>query len=241
LENAEKYGYKYEIIRGYLFDKGKPFKNYVESIYNLRIQSRKGKRKNTAINLIAKLLLNNLYGRFGIKPIISDHVITDLDNLNNYMENYSVLDVIELDNNKVLIKYNQYPDSAKFYESSQNTNLSISLPIAIFTTSYGRIEMSKFLIDPDIDVYYTDTDSIDFKGHIDPKLIGDELGIIKIEAVFSRVVYLAPKLYFTETTIDGILETENKARGLKDPNSINIELAYSLLKKDSIIAIKQEK
>jgi hypothetical protein len=193
------------------------------------------------MNIIAKFLLNSLYGRFGIKPLIDNHVIADIADLGFYIDNFTVLDAIDLDNSKVLIKYSQYPESEMFYELEQNTNYDISLPIAIFTTSYGRIAISKYFNNPNIKIFYTDTDSIDFQGDLNQNLIGDELGKLKIEAVFSRAVYLAPKLYFTESIKNNILKIKNKARGLKNSDYITVDKAYSLLKRDSIITINQVK
>lgn len=56
--NAMKYGYKFEVLWGYTFNKAIIFKEYVENIYNLRLQY----PKTDPMNYIAKLLLNSLYG-----------------------------------------------------------------------------------------------------------------------------------------------------------------------------------
>ena len=39
--NAEKYGYKFKILNGYLFDKQILFKDYVEQIYDIKQNSSK--------------------------------------------------------------------------------------------------------------------------------------------------------------------------------------------------------
>jgi len=64
LYNATKnFGYTFEVIKGYEFDKGDIFKEYVNKMYSLRLEHAKG----TPMNLIAKLLMNSLYGKFGMK------------------------------------------------------------------------------------------------------------------------------------------------------------------------------
>jgi hypothetical protein len=63
MDNAIKYGYTFEIIQGYQFDKANLFKDYVNKMYNLRMEYAKG----TPMNLIAKLLMNSLYGKFGMR------------------------------------------------------------------------------------------------------------------------------------------------------------------------------
>ncbi len=71
LYNAEKYGYKFEILWGYVFDKGKIFNDYVETMYNFRLKY----PKTDPMNLISKIHLNSLYGRFGMKDLFEDIVI----------------------------------------------------------------------------------------------------------------------------------------------------------------------
>lgn len=63
MDNALRFGYTFEILRGYQFKKGYIFKEYVNKMYNLRLQYDKGH----PLNLIAKLLMNSLYGKFGMK------------------------------------------------------------------------------------------------------------------------------------------------------------------------------
>ena len=113
LENAAKFGYKYKILRGYLFDYGEPFKDYVKTLYQLRIENPKG----TPLNLIAKLLLNSLFGRFGKKPLMDETRIIDLIELEHYFSNFIVKDVIEIENNKCLVVFSPFDDPQKFYEN----------------------------------------------------------------------------------------------------------------------------
>jgi hypothetical protein len=63
LYNAQKYGYEFEILWGYTFEKGFVFKDYINDLYNLRLKY----PKSDPMNLVCKLLLNSLYGRFGRK------------------------------------------------------------------------------------------------------------------------------------------------------------------------------
>lgn len=56
--NAIRYGYEFEIIRGYKFNTGYIFREYADKMYELR----KTYKKDNPLNLIAKLLMNSLYG-----------------------------------------------------------------------------------------------------------------------------------------------------------------------------------
>jgi hypothetical protein len=63
MHNAIKFGYEFEILRGYYFEgKDVIFKGYVSELYNLR----KDYDKSHPMNFITKILMNSLYGRFGM-------------------------------------------------------------------------------------------------------------------------------------------------------------------------------
>jgi DNA polymerase type B, organellar and viral len=75
--NAMKHGYKFTVIEGYEFTKGNIFKEFVETMYNLRMSF----PKNHPMNLIAKLLMNSLYGKFGMKPTNTMVEIFDISDI----------------------------------------------------------------------------------------------------------------------------------------------------------------
>ena len=52
-----EFGYRLKILRGYLFEKGYIFEEYVDSLYKIKCHS----QKNEPMYLISKLLLNSLY------------------------------------------------------------------------------------------------------------------------------------------------------------------------------------
>ncbi len=59
IENAIKYGYKFKIISGYLFESANIFSEYIDVLYEIK----QSKTKDDPMYLISKLLLNSLYGR----------------------------------------------------------------------------------------------------------------------------------------------------------------------------------
>lgn len=174
-----------------------------------------------------------------MKPLLNHTCIIDLIDLQEYYEHFRVDDVISLDNNKCLITFSPFKNPDDFYNIERLTRKQISLPISVFTTSYGRIHITQFINRDELELYYTDTDSLDFKGELDSKLIGDIIGQWKIEGVFKRVAYPAPKIYSAE--IDNNAIKLNKAKGLKDKNLIDINLAIKLLNKDTKVTFNQEK
>jgi hypothetical protein len=60
-------GFTFDMMCGYRFEKSKDvFKSYVEDLYNIKKNS-----KNIVERNIAKLMLNSLFGRLGMKDIKS--------------------------------------------------------------------------------------------------------------------------------------------------------------------------
>jgi hypothetical protein len=99
LYNAINHGYKIKVLRGFLFDKELIFSEYVQSLYSIKENSKKGSPEY----IISKILLNSLYGRFGMNPEIELHEIVD-DKRAFEIENtdeYIVTDITALDNDKV--------------------------------------------------------------------------------------------------------------------------------------------
>jgi DNA polymerase type B, organellar and viral len=59
-----KFGYKFKILRGYTLDSEFIFTEYVDKNYSFKSSVSPG----DPIYIISKLLLNSLYGRFGMSP-----------------------------------------------------------------------------------------------------------------------------------------------------------------------------
>jgi len=156
MDNAINYGYSFKILRGYLFQKSHIFRDYIDALYQIK----QSHSKNEPMYLISKLLLNSLYGKFGMDYRFDEHIIISEDELINMIENdYLISEMINLDNNKSLISYvnNNNSDEENIFG---NCNYNISIGIASAVTAYSRIFRSQFKNNPDYKLYYSDTDSI---------------------------------------------------------------------------------
>jgi len=214
--NAMKYGYTFQILEGYKFERGVIFKSYIEFLYNLR----KKYDKTHPLNLIAKILLNSLYGRFGMNEInIQYEIISQKEYEKIDLEN--IVDSIKFDN--------FYLVGLKSESIEDNSNISIGVASAI--TAYARIFMSQFKNNPLIKLYYTDTDSIYTDSDIDVNLIDDKiLGKLKLENIAEEAVFLGPKSYCLKLK-NG--KTITKIKGLKNTDDLTIEDFKNLLSRDS--------
>lgn len=198
MDNALKYGYKFEILWGYKFKSKNIFKNYIDCLYELRLKF----DKSNPLNLVAKLLLNSLYGRFGMDDSFSD--ITIFDNFKEFktwfeIHNEEVIDFSEL-GKKILVQYRSEDkdQQTELLGTLETHNVSIGIASAI--TAYARIHMSQFKNNPNYILYYSDTDSIYIDRPLPKSLVNSKiLGRMKLENVLNKAIFLAPKMYFLET------------------------------------------
>lgn len=165
-------GWKFKSIKG-LFTK------YIEYWTDKKIQAKKD--HNTALYRIAKLMLNSLYGKFGLNPDVRSK--------------YPYL------NEDGIVKYSLYP---------AETRDPIYIPVASFITSYARadiIRSSQKIRDYSLNKYgkdlyvYSDTDSIHclFDENEDLSSVLDiddyRIGAWKLESKFKRGKYIRQKCY----------------------------------------------
>lgn len=228
--NSLKYGYKFKVLRGYLFEEGNIFGEFVDYFYKIKEKS----HKHTPDYLISKLILNSLFGRMGMSPDMENHLILNSDEALKYYSKYNITNTIDLKNGKELISF--------FLDVSENGNkdtikpVNISIPISLTVTAAARVYMSYFKNMNNHKLFYTDTDSIDIDKPLDPKYVGTDLGKFKLENIFTKALFLAPKVY-------GGITTEGKEiikiKGLKNP--INYDKLIPLLEINKELEINQDK
>jgi DNA polymerase family B len=243
MDNAIKYGYQFEIIRGYLFEKTNIFKDYVKKMFELRSQYPKG----DPMNDIAKLLNNSLYGKFGMKDEMTKAEVFTITNDVEQIEfdemidalGIEIQDLIKFDNNYIVITKNfvnlYYNEKLDMFHGSE-----VNVAIASAITAEARIFMSQFKNNPNFKLYYSDTDSIVTNKPLPDYLVGKELGQLKLEYVINKAVFLAPKVYgFITDTGEEII----KVKGLNKDiiNKLGFKDLEALLIKDSSRIFTQEK
>jgi len=243
MDNAMKKGYTFEIIKGYQFEKGEIFKEYVETLYNLRLNY----PKEHPMNYTAKLLMNSLYGKFGMRMETTEIEVFNCSDpigqssFNSTFELWaeSIKDCITIDNYKILVR-----DSLITYKYNKELDLyhgmDVNIAIASAITAEARIFMSYFKNNPDFKLYYSDTDSIVIDSPLPDEMIGNKLGQLKLEHKIKRAVFLAPKVYGIE---DENGEITIKIKGVTSDASenINIDNLERLLSEDSSLEFKQFK
>lgn len=104
-EEVHKYtqlgGYEFEVIRGYTFGKKDIFSQYVTDMYKIKEST----TKQDPMYLISKLLMNYLYGRFGMNTELPIHEIIRDNEIEGYLMQYKNLKVHSFSNGLSIVAY----------------------------------------------------------------------------------------------------------------------------------------
>jgi hypothetical protein len=151
-----QYGYKFKILRGYLFDRKNIFKDYINDLYKIK----QNHKKDDPMYLVSKLLMNSLYGRFGMSNNMANYEIILNSNLSSFIDNINqnksiIKEIIDLNNGKCLLAL---IDNKNDVDNLIDLDISIGISYAI--TAYARIFLSNYISDSNLNIIYTDTDSI---------------------------------------------------------------------------------
>ncbi|HJZ23918.1 MAG TPA: DNA polymerase [Candidatus Babeliales bacterium] len=152
----------------------RPFDHYVKDLYEKRKQY---KKEGSIMEIVFKLLLNGLYGKF------AQHFM-DVDDL-QYID-------IPLDK---LMQYKHIDRIGDFFRLKKDMEPSaFSQPLwSAYVTAYGRLILYDYIIKHD--AYYCDTDSIITKDVIEE---GKELGQMKLEYHIKECYLMRPKMYYMD-------------------------------------------
>jgi hypothetical protein len=218
--NAKDFGYKIKVLKGYTafgLESEFIFKDFINDLYIIK----SAHTKDHPMYLISKLLMNSLYGRFGmhLETFLTKNDIVDNKKLIEMMEDNNILDIMNLGDDSYLITYipnNKDNDDDSLFNNMTHFNISISLSAAI--TAYARIHMSQFKKSNNkYKLLYSDTDSIAINKALPDNMIGKELGKMKLEYIFNKAVYLGPKVYGGITTEDKEIV---KVKGYKNKDQL---------------------
>ena len=231
MDNAIKYGYKFNILWGYTFNKAYIFKEYVDFLYNFRLNY----PKSDPLNFIAKILLNSLYGRFGMDDNFLEvdiiHKDYYLDFQNKFFDN--ILDCQDLGDYKMVSYRNNE------VEISEDSTHNVSIGIASAITAYARVEMSILKNNPNFNLYYSDTDSAYTDRPLPEDMVSSTiLGKLKLENVCNEAIFLGPKVYCLNTIDNDLIY---KVKGLKHEIELTMKDFEQLLYKDAFIKKSQTK
>lgn len=205
LKFAKGLGYTVIPISGYLFEKKEsPFKGFVSSLFESRLEARK--EGNEALAYVYKILMNSLYGRFGINP---KSTITEVCSEARYKHLIRHSNLIHADmlseNNYILSYHSDAGEGPDYWNPPKNSAVQLAA---------ARIYMYPYISREDC--YYTDADSVVLGSPLPEDLISSKvLGLFKLEDRIMKGYFIAPKAYcyFTKEGAQ-ILKFKGPAKGL---------------------------
>lgn len=171
LRKAVSLGYKIkEFGKGILYHSSEYyFRDYVLDLYAKR---KNAKHEKNPIELVYKLLMNSLYGKFGQKCSGNEWIhISEMKNTDVHL-------IKEIINDEY------------FRITSKKESMFVHPIISAYITSYARIRLYEYI--EKNDVYYCDTDSVFMKGCTDTS---DKLGDMKHEGYITEGIIVKPKFY----------------------------------------------
>ena len=251
LKMAVSYGYKvHNILSCVQFDKViGTFDNYIKDIYFLK--SKAEKENNKVNRYIFKLLLNNLYGRLGLKQLNCKLSLVKDPNLEK---------LLHTENSEILFKYKDLNlvkssgpidpeltriiNDEKLYDNKYDqfnspnpwgANKS-SVQYCAAITAYARMYLNQFKNNKENIYLGGDTDSIIMSKPLDKKFVGNELGQFKLEFVIKEAFYHSKKFYLLKTIDNNIII---KAKGIDNKNNILNYDSFVELFKGNNITIRQ--
>tara|TARA_B110000967_G_scaffold94827_1_gene97424 strand:+ start:2542 stop:4416 length:1875 start_codon:yes stop_codon:yes gene_type:complete len=189
LKIALSLGYKISVIKTYGYKRGKIFSNYIKFFYKIR----KLYSKKNLLNKISKLLLNSLYGRFGMHVTKSTKKIIDAKKLFHIKKRYKIDYYKPLNKNAVIFSYTDKNNTTM--ETFSNNIPDTAVQIAMSITSYARIFLYKYQTLPNNFCYYSDTDSVFLQKRVPRYLTGIDLGKLRTVHKIKHAYFISLKSY----------------------------------------------
>jgi hypothetical protein len=200
LRHALKLGAKINDIHTTLYsqDTCKPFINYVNDLYNLRQQY---KGLGDYRELVIKIMLNSLYGKFGQR---SKAGLQEIKSIQWWFDNGQPSGVsFRIIDEFVTVCLDKETNGQPDY---------INTLWASYVTSYARMTLYKYMLEADSALLYCDTDSIFTFNHLETS---QQLGAMKTEYENVSMEVYGPKAY--RLTRDGEL-IKVKVKGIPTGN-----------------------
>jgi len=235
LRKAINLGYEVLIFKSVYYEKTfNPFKDFVTDNYNKRLEE---KKKGSSMDIVYKLILNSLYGKFAQKMETTEIIINNSEESKEKVMK-AILKNKELEKNKKDYKYKiDMIDNYSLDDEEQNDILNpqiyfitdldkeyipkfINPILSIYITSYARLELFN-LIETikknKKNIVYFDTDSVITDYNFNTS---KDLGALKKEYDIKEGIIIKPKMYYLKGLNEKKEETEvYKCKGLMGINS----------------------
>lgn len=185
------------------------------------------------IRNLAKLLMNSMYGRFGMHPTLTLHGIYTSKQINKVTPAWKItneiqfgeLSLVTLTLQKEWILENQGIEGLIKHLTNLGNNTNVAIAAAV--TAHSRIIINTYkllALKLGLEIYYSDTDSLVLNGPLPSEYCDSaELGKLKLEYTFKEGLFIMPKVYYLETS-EGQIVTKCKGYSGKLTKAQYLEL-----------------
>ena len=247
IETAKHFGYSFEILEGLVWpEKGPIFKDYIQEMYKTKNSAEKG----TAEYMLAKLMMNSLYGKTIQRPRIEKtFYVSKRSDWNKILPNYYI-DTIDSHSFEDTWIVKATPKDQQLVEKA----ISKPAQFGSFILAYSRRIMMDYIekLNPNQEklkqFFYTDTDSlqchISQANNID--LTQEGLGFMTNDlgksAKIIEGIWVSPKMYLLRYLVEEngvVLYKEHRVgKGVKKDKGY--EIKKGIRKDKGIIPLAQE-
>lgn len=246
MDKAIQLGYKVKIIKGYRFRSALVFHEFIERLYLIRLSY----PKTDPMNLIAKLIMNSVYGRLGMP---SDQVKVVLFNSSLAVDRrklveiakselFSIANFTKIGDKYIAVEYRELSQISNNERPTSYFGTDINVAAAAVITGGARVHMSHFKNLDGVRLYYSDTDSVVLNKELHPDLVNDKLGGLKLEYEIDRAVFLSPKVYGLITTKGNtVLKIKGVSKKAIEAENIEFGDLVTLLEEGYFETYDQEK
>lgn len=229
LKCAVSYGYKVKVLSAVQFDRGTGlFDSFIKDMFRRKHDAKRA--KDSVGELSYKLIQNSLFGKSGQREIVHSFKFIDSKKLSDF-ELKNKMDLSQVFGNKTLVRTQGKIDNdllqiitAGQKESCDSAIPDLKLPprkmngvkssvsIASAITGYARIAMNRFKNIPGNRYLGGDTDSAILEFPLDPKYVGEGLGMMKLEYEIDLGLLADKKLYYVKDT-EGMFHIKSRGVG----------------------------
>lgn len=196
-----------EIQRAFSFKRGvNCFLGLIEQLNNMKVEAQLNNQPT--IRNIAKLLMNSMYGRFGMHPSLTNTSIWTEEQINSLTNGWDILSKIDFGElslvttilNKEWILENLGEEVLLKHLVNMGNDTNVAIASAV--TAYSRMIINSYKLQAlnlGLNIYYSDTDSLVLDGPLPPEVCDSaRLGMLKLEHTFKEGIFVMPKVYYLE-------------------------------------------
>ena len=204
------------------------FNHFIDFFFNMKQQAEKEGDKFR--EKFAKLMLNCLYGRFGLNPMRSNYELIGKGKKKDENKNYFLHPIFKT--------YSQWE-----IQPVKRIKSFSYVPVAAQTTAYVRIKLMEMVIANQNNILYFDTDCVIIKGMNIIYPVGHRSGIGLGDWKHGPPMWgfdcIAPKIYRTHELIDNLYWVRIATRGYRKVSEVSKQIS-KLMDKYSAEIVKQE-